>query len=389
MQDDVQTPNKWRRFAERRMPGVVLTLLVGALTLSILYPAMVYTVPAGYLGVYWRRFQGGTELDPKQLAYEGIHLIAPWDKLILYDRRLRSIKETYNAISSDGVVVIVTINIRFQINWTVLGIMHQSVGPDYLQTYLQPEVGNRTREIIANFTAEQVYKGTTRAAIQGDIQKSVDARFTAAANAYLGGENGGYVRLFDTLILGIELPPALVGAINRKNEQLYVQQEYAFRVEREKLEKVRKGIEAEGIRDFQNTIGAGISDSYLRWRGIDATLQLAESPNAKIVIIGAGRDGVPLILGNTDSPAPQPRPLPAPIVDRPGPALNAPLENTPRSNQPGVRPDGSPDATLPQPPIAVPGTLSGAVLPGAPVVSPPPGPPLRALNDPGAQTRRQ
>jgi regulator of protease activity HflC (stomatin/prohibitin superfamily) len=367
-------PDRWRRFAERHMPSVVLSLLIAALALSILYPAMVYTVPAGYLGVQWRRFGGGTELDPSRLAYEGLHVIPPWDKMILYDRRLRSIKETYNTISGDGVVVIMTVNVRFQINKTWLGVMHQSVGPDYVQTYLLPEVGNRAREVVANYTAEQVYQGTTRTQMQKDMLEAVKARFQGVANTYFGGSDGGYLTIFDTLVLGIELPPALVAAINRKNEQLYVKQEYQYRVERERLEAVRKVIEATGIRDFQATVGAGISDSYLRWRGIDATLRLAESSNAKVVIIGTAKDGLPLILGNIESPAPPP----AQSLDRSTPAVNAPMENSPAANMktpPSVRPDGLTDAASPQPPIAVPGTLSGAVLPKAPVLSPPAGVP--------------
>ena len=100
----------------------------------------------------------------------------------------------------------------------------------------------------------------------------------------------------------LELPPTVNAAINRKIEQYYLVQEYAFRVEREKKESERKQIEAEGIRDFQQTVTQGISDSYVRWRGIEATLQLAQSPNTKIVIIGSGKDGLPVILGNVDTP---------------------------------------------------------------------------------------
>jgi hypothetical protein len=69
----------------------------------------------------------------------------------------------------------------------------------------------------------------------------------------------------------------------------------------------RKKIEAEGISEFQQIVSQGISDSYLRWRGIEATLQLAQSSNSKIVIVGSGKDGLPTILGNVDgSPSSQP-----------------------------------------------------------------------------------
>ena len=109
--------------------------------------------------------------------------------------------------------------------------------------------------------------------------------------------------LYDTLLHGIELPPLVVTAINRKTEQYYISEEYKFRVERERRESERKKIEAEGIREFQQIVSQGISDSYLRWRGIEATLQLSQSTNSKVVIIGSGKDGLPIILGNVDEAA--------------------------------------------------------------------------------------
>jgi hypothetical protein len=112
--------------------------------------------------------------------------------------------------------------------------------------------------------------------------------------------------LYDILVAGIELPAAIVGAINRKTEQYYIAEEYKFRVEREKRESERKKIEGEGIRDFQQTVSQGISESYLRWRGIEATLQLSQSTNSKVVVIGSGKEGLPIILGNVDTPASPP-----------------------------------------------------------------------------------
>jgi hypothetical protein len=104
--------------------------------------------------------------------------------------------------------------------------------------------------------------------------------------------------ILDTLVLSIDLPPEIVAAINRQTEQYYAIQEAKYRVEREAEESQRKMIEANGIAAFQRTVSKGISDSYLRWQGINATLALAQSPNTKIVIIGSGKDGLPIILGN-------------------------------------------------------------------------------------------
>jgi prohibitin 2 len=110
------------------------------------------------------------------------------------------------------------------------------------------------------------------------------------------------ILVLDTLVLGIDLPPPIVAAINRQTEQFYMIQEYKFRVEREAEESRRKMVEANGIAAFQRTVSQGISDSYLRWQGINATLALAQSANTKIVIVGSGKDGLPIILGNVDTP---------------------------------------------------------------------------------------
>src|SRR6202012_1620708 len=110
------------------------------------------------------------------------------------------------------------------------------------------------------------------------------------------------IQPLDTLVLSIELPPAIVAAINRQTEQYYQIQEYKFRVEREAQESKRKQIEANGIAAFQRTVSQGISESYRPRRGIEATRALPQSPTAKIVIFGNNKDGLPIILGNVDTP---------------------------------------------------------------------------------------
>src|SRR5215813_4773511 len=113
---------RWRRFAERQLPYFILSLLILGLLLAIVYPAAVYNIPPGHLGVLWLRFDNcehptiscGTVLDPKELRYEGMHFIAPWNKLYIYDRRLKATDEIYDAISSDGVQLHATVTVRQQ-----------------------------------------------------------------------------------------------------------------------------------------------------------------------------------------------------------------------------------------------------------------------------------
>ena len=297
------TRSRWRGFVDRRLPALVIYLMVLTLLAIVLYPSMVVTVPSGHVGVLWKRFAGGTVLDPRRLRDEGLHLILPWDELFLYDLRLQSITETYNAISSDGVSLTATMNVRLRLQRDATPVLHQAIGPNYVQLLLRPGIGSLTREVMAQYTAEQVYS-TARQDIQEKIRGLAEDRLSEKMMEREGEDSyrislRDTVIIYDTLVHGIELPPLVVNAINRKTEQYYVSEEYRFRVEREKRESERKKIEAEGIRDFQTIVSQGISDSYLRWRGIEATLQLSQSTNSKVVIVGNARDGLPVILGNT------------------------------------------------------------------------------------------
>ena len=302
------THSKWWRFVDRYLPSVVIYLMLVTLVAVVLFPYAAVTVPSGHVGVLWKRFGGGTVLDPRQIRDEGLHLIWPWNELFLYDLRLQSVTETYNAISSDGVSLSATMNIRFRLQRAAAPVIHQAIGPNYLQLLMRPGIGSLTREVMAQYTAEQVYS-TARQEIQDKIRSLSQDRLSEKMMEREGDEPyrvslSDTVILYDTLVYGIELPVLVVNAINRKIEQYYISEEYKFRVERERRESERKKIEAEGIREFQQIVSQGISDSYLRWRGIEATLQLSQSTNSKVVIIGSAKDGLPLILGNMDtSPA--------------------------------------------------------------------------------------
>jgi regulator of protease activity HflC (stomatin/prohibitin superfamily) len=313
------------RFVWRHLPGLAFSLMLALLLIVVLWPYIVITVPSGRVGVLWKRFNGfdvycwcfvgrGTVLDPRELREEGLHVIAPWDKLFLYDLRLQSTTQTINAISKDGVSVTAQINVRYQLLHHSVAVLHKFIGPQYLESVIGPEIGSQAREVFSLYTAQQIY--TSRDTIQQEIlantQKSLGANLDKLVqpeameqpdpkhyNDFLRGS----IQILDTLVLSIELPPSIVAAINRQTEQFYLIQEYKFRVEREAEESKRKQIEANGIAAFQRTVSQGISDSYLRWRGIEATLALAQSHNAKIVVIGTGKDGLPIILGNVDSPA--------------------------------------------------------------------------------------
>jgi hypothetical protein len=229
-------------------------------------------------------------------------------------------------------------------------VLHKFIGPEYFATVISPEIGSQTRQVISQYSAEEVY--TSREAIQAQVHDSGQKALGASLNKLVQPEAmeqpdpkhyndflQGAIQLLDTLVLSIELPPAIVAAINRQTEQYYQIQEYKFRVEREAQESKRKQIEANGIAAFQRTVSQGISDSYLRWRGIEATLALAQSPNAKIVIFGTNKDGLPLILGNVDTP-PGSGITPQPPANGAAPPSGAPPVPSDKSSSDAPAPGG-------------------------------------------------
>src|SRR6516162_11614855 len=393
-----QKRRAWLRFIRRHIPSVSVLFMATLLAITLLYPYVVITVQSGQVGVLWRRFFGfdaycwcfagrGTALDPREIREEGLHIIWPWDKLFIYNLRLQSATQTYNAISKDGVSVTAQINVRFQLSHNSVGVLQKFIGPDYLQLIVSPEIGSQARSVISQYSAQEVY--TSREAIQEKIRDNSQKSLGAHLNKLVQPEAmeeldpkhytdylQGSIQILDTLVLGIELPPEIVAAINRQTEQYYMIQEYRFRVEREAEESKRKQIEADGIAAFQKTVSQGISESYLRWRGIEATLLLAQSPNSKVVIIGSGRDGLPIILNaepNAQGGAPQPGASTGSSSGSGGSGApgnsgasgagnsSAPLSNTPPSTSSGAPPNSS----------TAPGSTPGA--PGTTPNKPPPG----------------
>jgi regulator of protease activity HflC (stomatin/prohibitin superfamily) len=316
-------------FARERR-NMMIGFLVMLFALVYFLPAIVYFIPAGHGGVLWKRFDGGTQLLPARP--EGFNLIFPWDKIEVYDLRLKEDSRSYGSIANDGLLVTTDITIRYRLIDSYLGILHQTIGSDYLNSLIVPEVGSVVREIISRYKADELY-AQRRQKIQEEIYDQLVDRLMyrgvigarhADAKASVGDTDEtlrGYVYVQDVLIRNVELPEALVQSIERKVQQDQFAQEYEFRLQREVFESQRKQVEAQGIKSFQDTINNGITENYLRWRGIEATLELARSSNAKVVVIGSGQNGLPLILntgadGAASSGAPAVEPSPAP--DLPG-----------------------------------------------------------------------
>jgi len=287
----------------RRRRGFALFLLVVMFIIAALAPRIFITIPSGRAGVLWLRFFGGTRLAGPALG-EGLRIIFPWDRIFIYDLRLQEHDQPYDVMGHDGLHFSINVSFRWRLNPNTLPYLHKDIGPNYLNALLIPEIGSVVRERVSKYETEDLF-ATRRAQIQREIRDAIVSPeiYNRIGTSLDSTGLDSSVVLFDVLFRDIKLPELLRAAIERKLEQAQISQEYTFRIMRERLETERKLIEAQGIQMFQQTVQAGISDNYLKWRGIEATLQLAASQNAKVVIIGNNAQGLPLILNTGENPA--------------------------------------------------------------------------------------
>lgn len=352
LERDVDTA--WSRLLvwfERRRRGILLMLLVMMFVIAALASRIFITIPSGHGGILWLRFFGGTQVSQPALG-EGLHVVFPWDSIFIYDMRVQEHDEEFAVIAKDGLQVSVRSSFRWALNRSTLAKLHKEIGPNYVNVLLVPEVGSVLRERMSQYEIEELFS-SRRTQIQHEILQAVTSERAGEAPNHIGSSVAAatpddYVTMTDILLKDVTLPFRLRSAIERKLEQAQISQEYGFRIEREKLESQRKQIEAQGIQAFQQTVQAGISEAYLKWRGIEATLQLATSPNAKVVVVGGGKQGLPLILNTDDAsplPAPQLPPARAPGAD-PARTGSAKMQDTDGENAGKVA--GSIDMSPPQ-----------------------------------------
>ena len=241
------------------------------------------TIDSGYSGVLYR-LTTGVDVD-EQVYGQGLHIILPWNKMHIYEIRQAEKTETMNVLSVNLLEIGLDITTFYQPDINKLGYLDVERGMGYDTKVVIPVMRSVVREVIAKYLPEEI-NSTKREIIKKEIMDEATA--TLADN---------YVQLNDILIRNINLPEKLKSSIEKKLQQEQEALEYEFKIDKERLEADRKRIEAQGIQDFQKIITQSINDKLLRWNGIEATLKLAESNNAKVIVVGSGKDGLPLILG--------------------------------------------------------------------------------------------
>jgi regulator of protease activity HflC (stomatin/prohibitin superfamily) len=254
--------------------------IVAGLAAFILLWNSVARVPAGHVGVLtvFGRVTG-------QVISEGIHLINPLAAVNIMTVRTQEKKEAATVPSSEGLQMTLDTSLLFRLEAGRAADVYQKIGPNYVSVVVEPNFRSAVRSATANHTANALYTaGREQVAqqIQDTLQKELSARgITVEA----------------VLLRDVQLPSMLKASIEQKQQAEQEALRMGFILQKEKQEAERKRIEAQGIADFQRIVAAGISQQLLEWKGIEATEKLATSANAKVVVIGSGRSGLPLILG--------------------------------------------------------------------------------------------
>ncbi|MCU0368125.1 MAG: prohibitin family protein [Cyclobacteriaceae bacterium] len=267
----------------RKLPfiifGVIAFFVVMALSSSLLF-----SISATERAVVFYPF--GKGLDKDNVIGPGTHMKAPWNEVFLYKVNEMSSEENMDVLDKNGLSIHIDITVRYYPIPDKIGYIHEQFTRDYETVLVIPEVRSTVRQVMGRYTAEEIYS-TKRAEVETAIKSETEAIL-----------NKNNVHATAVLIRSIMLPEQIKQAIENKLQQEQEALAYQFRLDKEKSEAERKRIAAEGESRANNIINNSLTDKLLKMRGIEATLELSKSPNSKIIVVGSGKDGMPLILGN-------------------------------------------------------------------------------------------
>ena len=261
-----------------------LLLGLGGLFLLVIifWSKMTVTIGAGESGVIFRTFSGG--IDTEKTYGEGFHFIAPWNDMIIYEVRQQEVFEKMAVLSSNGLEITIDVSLWYQPFLEKLPLLHKEKGVNYIERVIRPAMRSATRSVIGRYTPEQIYS-TKRDAIQDEIADETEKILKTQ-----------YIALNEILVRDITLPPTIKTAIENKLRQEQEALEYEFKLKKAHKEAEKIRIEAQGKADANKILNASLTDKILQEKGIEATLKLSGSSNAKIIVIGGGKNGLPLIL---------------------------------------------------------------------------------------------
>lgn len=255
--------------------GILFLMLIAA-------GCMTKSIGAGEQGVKYSYFSGTNLAE----SYgEGFHVFFPWEQMIDYDVRVNNMDEEIEVLSSNGLTIGMDLSVRYRPRVSQLPQLHTTFGQGYYERLVQPELRSVSRQVVGQFTPEELYSTRRielQETIENNLREAVGSRF---------------VEVEAVLIRDIGLPDQIRRAIENKLEEEQRVEQARLSIARAEQEAERKRVEAQGDADRAAIIAQSMTPSFLQFQGIQATRELAQSNNAKVVIIG-GENGLPVILGN-------------------------------------------------------------------------------------------
>jgi regulator of protease activity HflC (stomatin/prohibitin superfamily) len=270
-----------------RIVGIIL-LVIGAST------SMFKVIDAGQVGV--KTLFGKVEND---VLYSGLNAINPLVEVTTFDTKTQNYTmsgvhdegdkagdDAIRVLSADGLEVIIDLSVLYKVQATEAPRILKEIGKDYTDKIVRPVSRTAIRDNAVYFDAVALYS-TKRQEFQDKIYKSISESFAKR----------GLV-LEQLLVRNITLPESVKKTIESKINAEQEAQKMTFVLQKERQEAERKRVEAQGIADYQRILSTGLSDKQLQYEAIKAQKELAQSPNAKIIIMGNGKSAPILIGGN-------------------------------------------------------------------------------------------
>ena len=263
--------------------GGVFTIIILIIAVIVVVKSSV-TIGPGEGGVVFNTLGDG--IDTENTYGEGFHLILPWNRMIVRKVRQQSISDEMNVLSVNGLEVKVSGTVWYEPEFSNLGKLIKTKGEDYERELLDPAINAAARSVVGRYTPEQLYS-SKRDVIEQEILDEVASVL-----------KDQFLIVKRVLVEDVKLPPTIRTAIETKLKQEQESLEYEFRLAKAKKEAERQKIDAEGKATANKILSASLNDKILQEKGIEATLKLSESPNSKVIVIGSGKNGMPIILGN-------------------------------------------------------------------------------------------
>jgi regulator of protease activity HflC (stomatin/prohibitin superfamily) len=294
---DVAGPDGMQGYRLRTADKVIAVGLFLGLISLLLWPFVFFVIRPGEVGVVYHLLTGGTETN--YVYGEGLGVKLPWNRIYRYDVRTQARDYRVRALAQDGLAVDVSITVLFRPFASKVGRLHKEVGPNYADVLVRPLSIEAVRDVVGKMSPHDLYRVDVN-----EVESKAFENLSSGPHDLINYQS--------VTLLELKLPEALNAAITRKLTEQQRTATYDHLIAQAQKEAERKRVEAIGIQTFYSIVGNALSPQLLTWRGIEATVDIARSNNAKVVIVGGGRDQLPLILGSDIAKQPD-LPTPTPV----------------------------------------------------------------------------